>query len=272
MVERVPTDAGPKDTVRLRIDLAYDGAPFAGFARQRDQMTVQGALEGALSRLLHGAPVDTACAGRTDRGVHAEAQTVHVDVPVAWPRLADLGRLRGDLDRMLGPAITIWRVRRVPASFDARRSATERRYRFRLWDRPAMPPMLAHDTWHVGVALDVAAMERAAQALVGTHDFATFCRRRVVTLGDGRVVEAPLTRELRSVTVRRSRPAGLILLRVVGNAFCHQMIRSIAGSLVEVGRGDRPEAWIGEILAAQDRARCGRVAPPQGLSLVAVRY
>ena len=272
MVDADPAHGSSRTTVRLRIDLAYDGTPFAGFARQADQITVQGALEGALSRLRHGAAVQTACAGRTDRGVHAEAQTVHTDVPADWPRLADLDRLRGDLDRMLGPAITIWRVARVADDFDARRSATERRYRFRLWDRPAMPPLLARDTWHVGVPLDVEAMERAAQALVGTHDFDTFCRKRIVTLGDGRVVEAPLTRELRSVTVRRSRPAGLILLRVVGNAFCHQMIRSMAGSLVEVGRGDRPEGWIEEILLARDRARCGRVAPPHGLSLVAVRY
>jgi len=259
-------------TVRLRIDFAYDGAPYAGFARQPDQITVQGVLEDALHRLFQGAPAETTCAGRTDRGVHAEAQTVHVDAPAGWRRLADLPRVRRDLDGMLGPTIAVKRVVRVPATFDARHSATQRRYRFRLWEHPVMPPLLSHDTWHVGERLDVEAMERAGQALVGTHDFDSFCRKRVLRLKDGRTVEAPLTRRVDHVTVRRSRPSGLVLLRIAANAFCHQQVRAITGSLVEVGKGRRPEEWFAELLAARDRTDAGPVAPPQGLSLVGVRY
>ncbi|MEX0834632.1 MAG: tRNA pseudouridine synthase A, partial [Nitriliruptor sp.] len=132
------------DAVRLRIDLAYDGSPFAGFARQPDQVTVQGTLEGALSRCL-GQPVATTCAGRTDRGVHALAQVVHLDVDpsvaVAQRSLVDLlagsptsPELRRRIDGLVGPPITVWGVRRVPADFDARRSATGRVYRYRLVD------------------------------------------------------------------------------------------------------------------------------------------
>ena len=260
------------DTVRLRIDFAYDGAPYTGFARQRDQITVQGVLEDALHRLLGGVAVEVTCAGRTDRGVHAEAQTVHVDVPRDWRRLKDLHKVRRDLDGMLGPTIAVARVVRVPKTFDARRSATQRRYRFRLWERPVMPPLLAHDTWHVGVRLDVEAMERAGQALVGTHDFDSFCRKRIVRLGDGRTVEAPLTRRVDSLTVLRSRPAGLVLLRIAANAFCHQQVRAITGSLVEVGKGRKSEDWFAQLLAARDRTDAGPVAPPHGLSLVGVTY
>lgn len=262
--------------VRLRIDLAYDGAPFAGFARQSDQLTVQGVLEGALSRVLGQDPaavsVEVTCAGRTDRGVHAEAQTVHVDVPAGWRFMADLEKLRHALDKLCGDAVSVYRVRRVPASFDARFSATERRYRYRLCDDLTMPPLWRHDTWHVPRRLDVAAMEEAGQALLGTHDFTSFCRRKVITWSDGSRHEQTRVRRIHRVTVRRSRPAGLILLRVHGAAFCHNMVRAITGSLVEVGVGKQPVGWLAEVLAARDRSVAGPVAPPQGLSLVGVGY
>lgn len=261
--------------VRLRIDLAYDGAPFAGFARQPDQVTVQGTLEGALSRVLgrgpHGA-VDITCAGRTDRGVHAAAQTVHVDVPADWARLEDLRALALTLDAMVGPPITIYRIRRVPLSFDARFSAVQRHYRYRLCQTPAMPPLWHHDTWHVGRPLDVDSMEEAGQALLGTHDFTSFCRRRSVRLPNGSKVVGTMVRRIDRVTVRRSRPVGLVLVRITGAAFCHQMVRSITGCLVEVGLGREPVAYLATVLAARDRAMAAPVAPSQGLSLVGVRY
>ncbi|MEE8603179.1 tRNA pseudouridine(38-40) synthase TruA [Euzebya tangerina] len=267
-------------TTRLRIDLAYDGSPFAGFARQPDQVTVQGEVESALTRVLGGASVDTTCAGRTDRGVHAEAQTVHVDVPVDWPRLGDLPGLATTLDRMVGRAITIWRIRRVPDSFDARFSATGRRYRYRICDDVAMRPLWRHDTWHVGPdrsapsgwRLDTEAMEEAGQALVGEHNYASFCRRRLVRRADGTEVEGTMMRRIDRLTVRRSRPAGLVLVRLDGAAFCHQMVRSITGTLVEVGTARRRPAWVVEVLEAQDRQAAGPVAPPEGLSLIGVRY
>ncbi len=261
-----------RTTVRLRIDLAYDGQPFRGFARQPDQITVQGVLEGALRRVLDQDDVETTCAGRTDAGVHAEVQTVHVDVPAAWRRLDDLGTLAHTLDKMVGGAITVWRVRRVPDSFDARFSATGRRYRYRLCDAETMLPLWRHDTHHVGRRLDVEAMEAAAQALVGTHDYTSFCRRRMVLLGDGRKVEGTMMRRVDLVTVRRSRPADLVLVRVHGKAFCHQMVRSITGSLLEVGLGRQDVGWIGELLEARDRTYAGPVAPAHGLSLVGVSY
>lgn len=250
--------------VRLRIDLAYDGTPYAGYARQPDQHTVQGTLEGALTRVL-AQPVTTTCAGRTDRGVHALAQVVHCDVdPDNAARttavLRDPASLRRRLDSMLGGAVTIWRVQVVDAAFDARFSASWRRYRYRLAATPGDPRtrLLA---WHVEDELDADAMRRALPAVVGEHDFAAFCRR-----APGRH------------TVRAIRTADLEVrdeeLHVVlrGTAFCHQQVRAIVGSLVEVGRGRRPSPWLGEVLAAGDRRLAGPVAPAHGLTLEAVGY
>lgn len=249
-------------TVRLRIDLAYDGGGFRGFARQPDQVTVQGVLEDALARLA-GTAVATVGAGRTDAGVHATAQTVHVDAPGDSRLVRDLDRARSALDAMCGPQITIWRVRRVPASFDARFSATQRRYRYRLCDRDAMAPLWRHDTWHVGgPTLDTDAMHAGAQALVGEHDFSSFCRRR----GDQHLI-----RRIDSVRVHRVR-TGLVAVDLAGRAFCHQMVRSVAGCLLAVGRGRRPPAWTADVLAARDRLAVGQVAPPHGLTLTSVRY
>ena len=260
--------------VRLRIDLAYDGAPFAGFARQPDQTTVQGTLEGALHRLV-GQDVDSTGAGRTDRGVHARAQVVHVDLDVidaprdpgarvdrAQRALADLEVLRHRLDQLVGPAITIWQVTSVSQAFDARFSAVSRTYRYRLVDAPAADPINRNDRWHVRDALDVAAMQQAGQALVGEFDFASFCRKAP---GQSTV------RRIERVTV--SRPSrGRVDIRIDGTAFCHQQVRSITGCLVEVGSGRRPSGWLGEVLAAQDRSVAAAVAPPHGLTLERVSY
>jgi len=253
---------GDHGTVRVRIDLAYDGTGFHGFARQPDQVTVQGVLEDALTR-LSGTTSATVCAGRTDAGVHATVQTVHVDTPRGSRLVQDLDRARSALDAMCGPAITIWRVRRVPASFDARFSATQRRYRYRLCDRDAMAPSWRHDTWHIGgPALDVDAMHTGAQVLVGEHDFSSFCRRR----GDQHLI-----RRIDRIRVHRVR-AGLVAVDVAGRAFCHQMVRSVTGCLLAVGRQRRTSAWTGDVLAARDRQAVGQVAPPHGLTLVGVRY
>ena len=259
-------------TVRLRIDLAYDGSPYLGFARQKDGPSVQAEVEQALSIVLNVPEVEVSGAGRTDRGVHAEAQTVHVDVPSNWKRLADLPGLARSLDKMVGRYVTIRRIRVVPSSFDARFSATGRRYRYRICDAVSMLPLWHNDTWHRPGPLDVAAMEAAAQALVGEHDYTSFCRKRLVRLKDGRVVEGTMMRRIDRLTVRRSRPDHLILIRVEGKAFCHQMVRAITGSLVEVGAGKRPPGWIAELLAARDRTDAGAVAPASGLSLVGISY
>jgi len=251
--------------IRYRLDLAYDGAPFAGFARQRDQVTVQGEIEEAASRLL-GQPIALTCAGRTDRGVHALGQVVHLDVDRSVPRaaraVADLQLLRARLDQQVGRAITIWQVRRVPARFDARFSATARRYRYRLVDAVMADPIHRHDRWQVEVPLQLSAMRAGARHLLGEHDFAAFCRR-----SPGRTS----VRRLDRLTLSRPQP-GRIDVVLDAPAFCHQQVRSIVGCLVEVGRHRRPPEWIGEVLAAGDRAAAARVAPPHGLTLEQVRY
>ena len=266
-VTMTATDAAATGA-RIRIDLAYDGAPFSGFARQPDRTTVQGTLEGALSRVL-GVEVTTTCAGRTDAGVHALAQVVHLDVESASTRVArwlDLlashpASVRQRLDRMCGDAITIWQVATVDGDFDARFSATERRYRYRLVDAPTSDPRLRGIRWTVGEALDVAAMHAAGQHLVGEHDFASLCRRPPGGHTRRRIDEVVVERVGEEVHVR---------LR--GPAFCHQQVRSTVGCLVEVGTGRRPPDWVGEVLAARDRSVAARVAPPEGLTLEAVAY
>jgi len=258
----------PADTVasvRLRLDLAYDGAPFAGFARQPDQVTVQGTLEAAAARIL-GQQIDTTCAGRTDRGVHALAQVVHFDLDPTVPRaqraLSHLEVFRDRLDRLVGPPIAIWAARRVPADFDARFSAQRRSYRYRVSDAPALAPLARHDCWHVRDPLAVPAMRAASKHLLGEYDFAAFCKR-----APGRTT----VRRLDRLAIRRD-GAGTIFFALEGNAFCHNQVRSIVGSLVEVGRGRQEPDWIGEVLAGRDRQRAGPVAPPQGLTLERVGY
>lgn len=212
---------------------------------------------------LCGQPVATVGAGRTDAGVHAEHQVVHADVPGDWALLADPSAARHALDARCGAAITVWRVRRVPGSFDARFSATQRRYRYRLCDAAALSPLRRHTVWHVGPpALDIDAMEAAGAHVVGEHDFTSFCRRRGTQ---------HLWRRVDRLRVRRRR-RGLVDVDVDGAAFCHQMVRSIVGSLLRVGRGHRPPTWMAEVRDAEDRAVAGAVAPPHALVLLAVRF
>ena len=253
------------DARRLRIDLAYDGSSFAGFARQPGQRTVQGVLEDALSRLM-GQSIVTVGAGRTDRGVHAAAQVVHCDVVAGTPRvralLGDVDGLRGRLARLLAPEVAVWSVCVVTPDFDARFSATSRHYRYRLVDDDVTDPLRRHDRWVVGEALALGAMRRAARALLGEHDFASFCRR-----APGRTT----VRRIDLLTLARPTP-GRIDVRLVGPAFCHQQVRAIVGCLVEVGRSRRPEEWVAQVLAARDRAAAAALAPPQGLTLERVTY
>ncbi|MFA9446164.1 tRNA pseudouridine(38-40) synthase TruA [Egicoccus sp. AB-alg6-2] len=261
----VTADGGSPAAVRLRLDLAYDGAPFAGFARQPDQVTVQGTLEAAAGRIL-GQQIDATCAGRTDRGVHALAQVVHFDLDPTVARtdraLDDLEVFRDRLDRLVGPAITIWAARTVPATFHARFSATRRNYRYRVADRPTIAPLARYDCWHVREPLSVTAMRAAARQLVGEHDFAAFCKK---------VPGRTTVRRLDTCSIRRDGD-GLLHFRLDGNAFCHNQVRSIVGSLVEVGRRRHPPEWVGQVLASRERQGAGRVAPPQGLTLEGVGY
>lgn len=255
----------PARSVRLRIDLAYDGAEFHGYARQPGLTTVQGTLEGALSRFFRF-DVNVTCAGRTDRGVHALAQVIHTDLPVDDPQvtrhLGDLDVFARRLNQSVGDAITIWQVRHVSTTFNARFSATARRYRYRLAEQRQDNPLTRHNRWNVGEPLNLQAMRAAAKYLIGEHDFASLCRA---------VPGRTTVRRITALTVSRVAPHQLHVV-VTGNAFCHQQVRSLVGCLVEVGRGRQPAHWMGEVLDARDRSVAAAVAPPHGLTLEAVRY
>ncbi len=220
----------------------------------------------ALGRLA-GHPVATTCAGRTDRGVHALAQVVHTDIDPGSKRGAKLLSqpmevVRSRLDQQLGHAITIWQVRQVPRSFDARFDARMRGYRYRLVDATAADPIRRNDRWQVTSPLSVPAMRAAAEPLLGEHDFASFCRK-----APGKTTR----RRLDELAISRPSP-GRIDIRLTGPAFCHQMVRAIVGCLEEVGAGrERPE-FVGEVLHARDRAVAARVAPAHGLTLERVGY
>jgi tRNA pseudouridine38-40 synthase len=241
---------------RLRLVVAYDGGPFSGFARQRDRRTVQGELEAALSRLARQ-PVLTVGAGRTDAGVHARGQVVHADVPA---RL-DPERVRRALNGALGPAIVVGEAAWAPPGFDARLSARRRTYVYRVDDSGNPDPLLRGFVLAWPRPLSVPRMREAARPLVGEHDFAAFCRSRA---------GATTTRRLRSVTVRRA--GGLVHVRVVADAFCWQMVRSIVGHLLQVGDGRRDPATTAAVLAGRDRLAVGNVAPAHGLVLESVSY
>ena len=247
---------------RLRIDLAYDGSTFRGFAENRGVETVAGNLRAVLERVLRH-PVRLTCAGRTDAGVHARDQVVTFDT-TADP---DPDRLRDSLNGMLGPRIAVAGVRVVPADFDARFSATGRTYRYTVLNRPFPDPFLAATSWWVPEDLDRDAMDAGCPALLGQHDFTSFCRRPKSDPG------ASLARGVRTAfwTAGPEDPAVLVF-EISAGAFCHQMVRSIVGTLVEVGRGKRSPDEVGAILAARDRSVAGQLAPPQGLVLWRVDY
>jgi tRNA pseudouridine38-40 synthase len=241
---------------RLRLLVAYDGAPFSGFARQRDRRTVQGELEAALSRLARQ-PVLTVGAGRTDAGVHARGQVVHADVPA---RL-DPERVRRALNGGLGPEIVVREAAWAPPGFDARLSASRRTYAYRVDDSGSPDPLLRGFVLAWPRPLSVPRMRAAARPLLGEHDFAAFCRNRS---------GATTTRRLRSAGIRRV--GGLVEVRLVADAFCWQMVRSIVGHLLRVGEGSRDPASTASLLAAADRAGVGTVAPAHGLVLESVSY
>jgi len=255
--------------MRVRIDLKYDGTDFSGWARQPGRRTVQYEVETAIARVLRlPEPPDIVCAGRTDAGVHARGQVVHVDLPdlIATPHgpaLPPDQALRTRLGRALPPDIAIAGVCAAPTGFDARFSALSRRYVYRLWDAAdAVDPLGRRHTVAYPHALDVPAMARAAARLVGYHDFAAFCRPK----DHGTTLRTLLALD----PVRR--PDASIAVTAEADAFCHSMVRSLVGALVAVGRGLRDLAWIDACLASDHRVPDIPVMPAHGLTLEAVRY
>lgn len=241
--------------MNIALLVAYDGTGFSGFARQRDARTVQGVLEERLSVLLR-APIAITGAGRTDAGVHAWGQVVSFAAPDGTESLW----LRDRLNRWVAPEVVVRAAAAVPESFDARFSARHRAYEYRMYTGAAPDPFIDRFTLHVPWPVSVQAMRRGARALLGEHDFSAFCRR-----GQG-----PPVRRVRRIAVRTA-PERLTLA-VEADSFCHQMVRSVAGLLLEIGRGRRDPAEVPAVLASRDRARAGPVAPARGLHLVRVAY
>jgi tRNA pseudouridine38-40 synthase len=248
----------------VRLTVAYDGSGFRGFAPNVGVRTVAGDLAGAIGRVL-GHDVTLTCAGRTDAGVHAWGQVVHFDARAG----ADLVALQRSLNKMLGPAVVIRAVATAPDDFDARHSATGRRYRYTVLNRPLPDPFLAATTWHVDDPLDIGSMTLACDPLIGEHDWTSFCRRP----------PGPEPASGPRSMVRVVREAGwadlgdgLLRFEIEASAFCHQMVRSLVGTLVAVGRGRLRAGDIGTIIRARDRSRAGEPAPPHGLCLWEVSY
>jgi tRNA pseudouridine38-40 synthase len=257
-----PADPRPRDggLVRLRIDLGYDGTEFAGWAVQPGMRTVQAELEAALATVLRRPAVRVTCAGRTDAGVHARGQVVHVDVPSYDGDAHGLGRrLAGVLPADVG----IRAVRVAPPGFDARFSPLWRRYAYRISEHPFGPdPLRRHDVLGHQRALDVAAMQEAARTLLGEHDFAAFCRRREGATTIRTLLELGWTRD----------PDGLVVATVLADAFCHSMVRSLVGACLAVGEGRRAAGWPAKVLAGRVRLPDVTVVPAKGLTLEEVHY
>jgi tRNA pseudouridine38-40 synthase len=252
--------------------VAYEGSAFHGFAPNPGVVTVGGTLGRSLRRILGYEP-RLVCAGRTDAGVHAWGQVVSFDAADI-----DVDRVQKSLNGLCGPAIVVRSLEKAPGSFDARFSAVSRTYRYRVLNRRVPDPFLGDTSWHVVDGLDVDAMNRSGRDLLGEHDFSSFCRRRLVQVEDAEV-EASMTREVLSVAWGRLSPrypgdgeADLLELWITATAFCHQMVRSIAGTLVDVGRGRLAVDSIPSVLEARDRQAAGTVAPPCGLTLWSVAY
>jgi tRNA pseudouridine38-40 synthase len=255
--------------VRLRIDLAYDGAGFHGWARQDGLRTVQGEVEGALDTVLRTADTRLTVAGRTDTGVHARGQVAHVDLDpdvlaAATGRSGDapedalLRRLNG----VLGADVRIHRVSLAPEGFDARFSAVWRRYCYRIADEPrVVDPLTRGHVLAWPRPLDIERMNTAAALIVGEHDFASFCKRR-----EG----ATTIRTL--LDLSWSRVDGVAEATVRADAFCHNMVRALVGCLVAVGEGRREPEWAGEVLARKERDPAVTVVHAHGLTLEQVGY
>ena len=255
------------DTRLVRLTVAYDGTDFRGFAESDGVRTVMGELRTAIETIVRG-PVDLTGAGRTDAGVHGWGQVVSGELPAD----TDLGRLQRSLNGMCAPDISVRQATWAEPGFSARFSATGRTYHYDVWNDPSPHPLLARTTWHVPQPLDVEGMNAGATALLGEHDFASFCRRPKPAPG----MDMPsLVRRLvvaRWDVVEDRWGGRLLRFEITASSFCHQMVRSIVGTLVDVGLGKRTSESISETLAALDRNTAGPVAPPTGLVLWSVDY
>ena len=243
---------------RYRLTLEYDGSAFNGFQAQTDQPTVQGSVEAAITAFC-GETVRLAAAGRTDTGVHATGQVISLDLEKAWPAQTVMNALNAHL---VGEAISVLDCEGVEDDWHARFSATGRRYLYRILNRPGPPALDAGRVWHMRKSMDADAMHAAAQALIGLHDFTTF-----------RDVNCQSKSPEKTLDVASVRRVGEeVHLVFEARSFLHRQVRSMTGTLAEVGLGRWTIDDVATALAARDRAACGPVAPSTGLYLTGVVY
>lgn len=243
----------------MRLVVAYHGEGFHGFALQPGRPTVAGALSGALERTLRHT-VELTCAGRTDAGVHAWGQVVSFDARAD----ADPVMVQRAVNRALRSRVVVRAAEVAPAGFDARRSALGRRYRYTVRNHPVADPFTAATAWHVAQPLDLGAMRLACDPLYGEHDFSSFCRRPPVP-------GASLVRVVRDARWG-DQGEGVLRFEIEASSFCQQMVRSIVGTIVEVGLGRRKAGEMSAVVRARSRAAAGQLAPPHGLCLWEVTY
>lgn len=267
IVSELPPEAGPeelaapapaREQIRVRLDIAYDGTDFIGWARQPELRTVQGVLEEALSK-VYRETIQLTVAGRTDSGVHAEGQVAHFDTTATD---FDGAKLVHRMARFLPKDVRIKAARIAPPEFDARFSAIRRHYVYRLTTAPyGAEPLQARSVVGCRSTVDREAMREASQKLLGLNDFAAFCRRR-----EG----ATTIRELQRFDWERR--GDLLVAYVSADAFCWSMVRSLVGAILAVGEGRRTPEWAGDLLSETERSSSVTVAPAHGLSLIAVDY
>jgi tRNA pseudouridine38-40 synthase len=243
---------------RYRLTIEYDGAGYAGFQAQAGLPTVQGAIETAVKG-FSGQDVRIAAAGRTDSGVHATGQVVHVDLEKAWPAETVMNALNAHLVK---EAVAVLDSAAVGDDWHARFSATGRRYLYRILNRPGRPALERGKVWHMRKPLDADAMHEAAQALVGHHDFTTFRDLACQSKSPEKTLDVS----------RVTRVGEEVHLVFEARSFLHRQVRSMTGTLVEVGLGRWTAEDVAEALAARDRTACGPVAPSDGLYLTGVAY
>lgn len=245
--------------VTYKLTLAYDGTDFSGWQAQPGRRTVQGVLEAAWHEIT-GESVRVTATSRTDAGVHALGQVVGVETQSQLPP----ERLLGGINAKLPNDVVLRSVEIARAGFHATHDAVGKRYRYQLHNDRLRPLLDRHVVWHVPQPLDVEAMQRAGQLLVGEHDFASF-----------QSTGSPRDSTVRTITALEVGQGGSdeparVWIEVAGNGFLYNMVRNIVGTLVDVGAGRRPAEWVGEVLAARDRQAAGQTAPPQGLMLLEV--
>jgi tRNA pseudouridine38-40 synthase len=243
------------------LTVEYDGAPFVGWQRQGEGLSVQAVIEAAAARLQSGAPAEAVAAGRTDSGVHAEGQVVQVAIARGMPP----AKLRDALNFHTRPhPVAVVRAALAPPGWHARFSALRRGYRYRILNRRARPALELGRVWHLQHAppLDAGAMHRAAQALLGRHDFSAYraaaCQAKTPVRTLERLEVARLGEE--------------VVVTVEARSFLHHQVRNLVGTLAEVGQGRRPESWPRAVLDGRDRAKAGQTAPAEGLCFTFVRY